>query len=71
MTDDDVWKKRFFLLMLVRLAGTALALLGMVVGFGDLVQPGGNRPLGLVFLAAGLLAITLVPRALSRKWREP
>ena len=71
MTDEDVWKKRFFMMMLVRFAGTALALLGMVVGFGDLVQPGGNRPLGLAFLAAGLLAITLFPRALSRRWRQP
>lgn len=71
MTDDAVWKKRFFQMMAVRLAGTALALIGLVAGFGDLVEPGGNQPLGLIFLAAGLLAITLLPRALSRRWREP
>ncbi len=71
MTDDAMWKKRFFQMMATRFAGTALALLGLVIGFGDLVEPGGNQPLGLVVLAAGLLAITLLPRALSRRWREP
>ena len=71
MTDEAVWKKRFFQMMAVRFAGTALALLGLVIGFGDLVEPGGNQPLGLVFLAAGVLAIALLPRALSRRWREP
>ena len=71
MTDDDLWKRRFLLVTLVRLVGTTLALLGMVVAFGDLVQPGGNRALGLVLIAAGLVALSLGPRMLSRRWRQP
>ena len=55
----------------VRLIGTALGLLGMAIGFGDLVEPGGNRLLGLPLIAAGLLGITIVPRMMSRRWRQP
>ena len=71
MTDDDVWKKRFFALTLVRLAGTVLGLLGMAIAFGNLVQPGGNRPLGVALVIVGLVVMTIVPRQMSRRWRRP
>ena len=71
MNDEDVWKKRFFLLTLVRLVGTALALLGMAVAFGDLVEPGGSRVLGVLLVVAGLAALAVGPKMLSRRWRQP
>ena len=53
MTDDAMWKRRFFALMLARLSGTVLALLGLVVGFSDVVRPGGCRALGILLVVAG------------------
>ena len=70
MTDEDVWKKRFFILTLVRLLGTAIALLGMAVAFGDLVEPGGSRVIGIILIIVGLVDLTIAPKILSRRWRE-
>ena len=71
MTDESVWKKRFLLIMLVRLGGTLIALLGMAIAFGDLVETGGSPILGFALVTVGLVDMTLVPRMLSRRWREP
>ena len=71
MSEDDVWKRRFLLVTLARFVGTALALLGMVVAFGDLVTPGGSRLPGLALIALGLVGLSIVPRMLSRRWRQP
>ena len=71
MTDDAIWKRRFFTLMLARLSGTVLALLGLLVGFTDVFQPGGYRVLGIVLVAAGLIDLVVLPKFLRKQWREP
>ena len=71
MTDEKIWKQRFILISLVRLAGTVLGLLGLAIAFGDLIEPGGNIALGLPLAIVGLIDIALVPRMLSRGWRRP
>ena len=71
MTDEQVWKRRFFMLMLARLSGTLLVLLGLLVGFSDVFFAGGSRPIGLVLALAGLIDLALLPKLLSRRWREP
>ncbi len=71
MTDEDLWKRRFFLLMLARLSGTVLVLLGLLVGFSDVFVAGGSRPLGLVLAIAGLADLVILPKLLNRRWREP
>lgn len=71
MTDEAMWKKRFLLVTLVRLSGTAIALLGMVIAFGNLVEPGGSPLLGVALVVVGLVDLALVPRILSRRWRQP
>ena len=71
MTDEEMWKKRFVAMTFVRLLGTALGLLGLAIGFGDLVRPGGTPLLGYPLIVAALLVITLVPRTMSRRWRQP
>ena len=53
MTDEAVWKKRFLLVSLVRLSGTAIALLGVAL------------------IVVGLVDLAIVPRILSRRWRQP
>jgi protein-S-isoprenylcysteine O-methyltransferase Ste14 len=69
MTDDELWKKRFFTMTFVRLIGTALGLIGMGIAFGDWIRPGGAPWLGLPLVVAGLLGLTVAPRLMSRRWR--
>lgn len=71
MTDEAVWKKRFLLITLVRLVGTVIALLGLSIAFGDLVETGGSPILGFALVLVGLVDLTLAPRILSRRWRQP
>jgi multisubunit Na+/H+ antiporter MnhB subunit len=71
MSDENIWKKRFFIMTLARLTGTVLALLGMAIAFGNLVEPGGSRFIGVALVVAGLVIMAIVPRHLSRRWRRP
>jgi hypothetical protein len=71
MTDDAVWKRRFFALMLARLVGTLLALSGLVVAYGDVVRTGGNLALGIPLVLAGVIALAVLPVVLRRRWRRP
>jgi len=69
MTDDELlWKKRFHLFALVRLAGLAIFMLGMAVMLTDLVRPGGWPLLGGILVAVGAIAAVIAPRLLKRSW---
>ncbi len=69
MSDDDLlWKKRFQLFALVRLAGLAVFLLGMAVMLTDLVRPGGWPLLGAILVAVGVIDAVIGPRLLKRSW---
>jgi hypothetical protein len=70
VSDEKLWRTRFLILSLVRLVGTAVALLGMVVAFGDLLQTGGNRLLGIPLVVIGLIDLAIAPKILSRRWRQ-
>ena len=70
MTDEQMWKRRFVAMTLVRLVGTALGLLGLAIGFGDLLAPGGRPVVGVPLIILGLLALSIVPRMMSRRWRR-
>lgn len=70
MTDDAIWKRRFFTLMLARLSGTVLALLGLMVGFTDVFQVGGYRVLGILLVGAGLIDLAVLPILLRKHWRK-
>ena len=71
MTDDEMWKRRFLVMMLARLAGTALVLFGMVVAFSNVVQPGGDQALGIPLIVVGLIELVAIPVILRRQWRQP
>ncbi len=71
MNDEAMWKRRFIALSLVRLSGTVLTLLGLVVGFSDVFQVSGNRVLGIALIATGLVDLAIVPILLRRRWRQP
>lgn len=69
MSDDDLlWKKRFQLFALIRLAGLAVFMLGMAVMLTDLVRPGGWPLLGGILVAIGAIDAVVAPRILKRSW---
>lgn len=62
-------KRRFWLLSLVRLGGAMLVLFGIVVTAGRL-QPIAPAA-GYLLIVLGLVAMSLIPRWLARRWRTP
>ncbi|MCP5396258.1 MAG: hypothetical protein H6918_05940 [Sphingomonadaceae bacterium] len=67
-TPEELAKARFFTLGLVRLAGVAIVVLGMLVLQGTLDWP---DPAGWVLLAVGLVDFFAMPLVLARRWRTP
>ena len=66
--DELLWKKRFHVFALVRLAGVALFLFGVAVMFSDLLKPGGWPLLGGVLAVTGAIEAVIAPRILKRSW---
>lgn len=66
--DDHRARNRWLALSLSRIAGSVLALLGVLM-----LADAARAPawLGWVALAGGLTTIAVVPRHLARKWRSP
>ena len=69
--DEAMWKRRFAAMMLARLSGTVLILLGMLLGFSDVFVEGGNRIVGMLLMVAGLVDLAVVPALLRKRWRQP
>jgi len=65
---DEVARNRFIVLNLVRLAGTALTVVSMLI-LGDAIDA--SYALGYVLLGLGLVAIFATPLMLVRRWRTP
>jgi hypothetical protein len=70
MDDEQVWKKRFLMFALLRLAGVALFLLGIAIIFTDLAKPGGWPLLGSVLAITGAIDAVIAPRILKRSWER-
>ncbi len=64
---SDPARARFAVMQLVRLAGVALAIAGLMVLRQRIDMP---QAAGWIMLAAGLADAFLVPRLLARKWRS-
>ena len=67
---DDVWRKRFQLVKLVRVIGVATFLLGVAITFSDLLRPGGWPLVGGLVAIAGAIDAVLAPRLLRKLWAE-
>ena len=70
MDDDALWKKRFHLFAIVRLAGLAFFLLGIAIAYSDLVRPGGWPLVGALIGIIGALDAVIAPRLLKRSWER-
>ena len=70
MVDDAIWKRRFHLFAVVRLAGLALFFLGLAIAYSDLVRVGGWPALGAIVAILGVIDAVFAPRLLKRQWER-
>ena len=70
MTDKDLWKRRFLVFTLVRLAGLATFFLGIAIAFTGLVREGGWPTVGGIVAIMGAIDAVLAPRLLKKMWDQ-
>jgi hypothetical protein len=70
MADDALWKRRFLVFALVRLAGLATVFLGVAIALTDLVRDGGWPTVGLIVAILGLIDAVFAPRLLKIQWER-
>ncbi len=68
MHDEELWKKRFLVFMLVRLFGLAVFFLGVAIAFTDLVREGGWPLVGGIVAIVGAIDAIFSPRLLKKMW---
>ena len=70
MDDDAVWKRRFQIFALVRLAGLATIFLGVAIAYTGLLREGGWPSVGLIVAIMGLVDAVFAPRILKKQWER-
>ncbi|QNN65180.1 hypothetical protein H9L12_00515 [Sphingomonas rhizophila] len=71
-TDEELWRKRFWLFALIRVGGIAVILLGVAIAFTDIVRDGGHRYLGAILIVLGSIDLSFGPVLLKHLWnRQP
>lgn len=70
MDDEALWRKRFAMFMLVRLAGLAVFLLGVGIAYSDILRPGGWPQVGAIIAILGALDAIFAPRMLKTIWER-
>ncbi|MDB5698448.1 MAG: hypothetical protein JWN69_1252 [Alphaproteobacteria bacterium] len=68
---ETIWRNRFIAINLVRIGGTALVLIGLLVWQTDWLRAGGWAGIGLPLALLGLLISFGGPRWLAARWRTP
>jgi membrane protein implicated in regulation of membrane protease activity len=70
MVEEDVWRKRFYLFMGLRLFGVLVFLAGFAIAFTSLARPGGWPAVGAIVIILGVIDAVVAPRLLRKRWRE-
>ena len=70
MADEDLWRRRFHLFMLVRLIGLATFFLGIAIIYTDLLREGGWPAVGAILAIMGTLDAVFAPRVLKKLWAQ-
>ncbi|WP_284124570.1 hypothetical protein [Parerythrobacter aestuarii] len=65
---EQLARKRFLILQLIRLSGAAMALFGAVIISGRLID---FPELGYLLLVLGAMEFFLLPNLISKSWRTP
>ena len=70
MDDEALWKRRFLVFTLVRLAGLAIFFVGVAIIFSDWLRDGGWPALGVPIAIIGLIDAVFSPRILKKIWER-
>jgi len=65
--DDEIWRKRFIMVNLVRIGGTLLVLFALLLWQTDVIVEGGTI-LGFVLALVGLVISFFGPKFLAARW---
>ncbi|MES2001068.1 MAG: hypothetical protein V4444_01995 [Pseudomonadota bacterium] len=70
MDDEALWRKRFLMFMVVRLAGLAVFFLGVAIAYFDILRPGGWPQVGAIIAIIGAMDVIFAPRLLKTLWER-
>ena len=70
MDDEALWRKRFLMFMVVRLAGLAVFFLGVAIAYFDILRPGGWPQVGAIIAIIGAMDAIFAPRLLKSLWER-
>ncbi|MEO6581995.1 MAG: hypothetical protein ABIN68_04210 [Sphingomicrobium sp.] len=70
MADDALWKRRFHIFAMIRLAGLATIFLGVAIAYTDLARAGGWPVVGTVVAILGLIDAVFAPKVLKKQWER-
>lgn len=70
MADEDLWRRRFQVFMLVRLFGLAVFLTGIFAIYTDLLREGGWPVVGAILGIMGALDAVFAPKLLRKLWEQ-
>ena len=68
--EEELWRNRFILVNLLRIAATIVVLFALALWQSDLIVEGGSI-VGLPLALAALVVSFWGPKWLARKWRTP
>ena len=68
--EETLWRNRFIAINLVRIGGTIVVLLALMLWQSDVFVEGGTI-LGFPIALAGLVVSFWGPKWLAQRWREP
>jgi hypothetical protein len=70
MADEDLWRRRFQIFILVRLFGLAVVLTGIFVIYTDLLREGGWPVVGAILAIMGAVDAVFAPKMLRKLWEQ-
>jgi hypothetical protein len=68
--NDAVWRDRFIQINMMRIGGTLIVMLGLVVWQTSLFRPGGSFLVGFPLAIIGLIASFGGPIWLTKRWKR-
>jgi hypothetical protein len=70
MADEDLWRRRFHMFVVVRLFGLATFVVGVAVIYTDLLRQGGWPAVGAILAIMGALDAVFAPKMLKKAWER-
>jgi hypothetical protein len=73
MTDPDPARKKYVILMALRLAATLMIVAGVILAFGDrpFFEPETQKIVGFLLMAVGFFDLLVVIPMMLRRWKTP